>query len=258
MNRCWADCGPHFRSYEFLWNLVEQCDKHFSLVKLSFFAEHHGKGRCDGAFGLQRRWVADYARANNITSLTDMQVALEQGAAATMALDPPPYGPGYHIKVFEPAKKEVTRKLDVAGTGLQIEYTYSILLEKVGPGHVRVYNYILSDRVANKAHGTLVCRAESVEQKCTDEWRRSYRAVAPEKSPLNVQLLQRRRDKQKHCLELANVTRRDPVLTALRRREARQQHAKKKYERQKRILAVNLKEAASESDESSDSSSSAA
>ena len=54
-----SDCGPHFRAYEFLWFLVVRCQKEFPMVFLHFFVEHHGKGRNDGQFGLQRRWIVN-------------------------------------------------------------------------------------------------------------------------------------------------------------------------------------------------------
>ena len=252
---CWADCGTHFRSYEFLWNLAELCESTFPVTQLNFFAEHHGKGRCDGAFGLQRRWVAEWARTHTITSLETMREALEAGAATTMRLDPPPHGPSYKIKVFVPEPKSECKKLDVSGTGLQIEYTYCVQFDRASGGHVRVWNYWFSDRAASGKGGDLVGRAKALKSKVTDEWRVSYRAAMPERSPLNIALLQRRKEKQQAFADLTRVSRRDPFLVALRKREKRQEHQKRKYQRQKRVLAVNLEEASasSGSDDSSDS-----
>ena len=252
---CWADCGPHFRSYEFLWNLVEQCRDVFPRVQLHFFAEHHGKGRCDGAFGLQRKWVSDFARTSTIDSLSSMKLALETGAAATMSLDPPPKGPAYYIKVFEPESKTFCKKFDTAGLELQIEYTYCLLLERARAGHVRVVNYVFSDRESAGKAGVTVGRAECTIQKCTDEWRRSFRAQQPEKNPLNVALLQRRLHKQRTFADIGPVSRRDSRLVELRKREKRAAHARSKYLRQKRVFAVNLKADSTSSDETDSSSS---
>eukprot|EP00435_Cladocopium_sp_Y103_P031476 s1340_g8.t1 len=253
---CWADCGAHFRSYEFLWNLVEQCRDRFPHVTLHFFAEHHGKGRCDGAFGLQRRWVADYARTTTIDSLQGMKSALETGAEMTMSLDPPPQGPAYKVKIFEPKKKDSVKKFDVSGTDLQIEYTYCLSLERATQGHVRVRNFCFSDRLQNQNSGSMVGKASCTTQKCTEEWRRSYRQQVPEKTPLNTALLQRRLERQKMFSNLPMVSRRDSVLTALRRKEKRAAVARVKYQRQKRVLAVNLQEADSSSGEDTSSESS--
>ncbi|CAK9057397.1 Uncharacterized protein SCF082_LOCUS30952, partial [Durusdinium trenchii] len=205
---CWADCGPHFRSYEFLWNLVEH-----------------------------------------------MKLALETGAAATMSLDPPPKGPAYYIKVFEPESKTFCKKFDTAGLELQIEYTYCLLLERARAGHVRVVNYVFSDRESAGKAGVTVGRAECTIQKCTDEWRRSFRAQQPEKNPLNVALLQRRLHKQRTFADIGPVSRRDSRLVELRKREKRAAHARSKYLRQKRVFAVNLKEDSTSSDETDSSSS---
>ena len=254
---CWADCGPHFRSYEFVWNLVAQCQSVFPKVYLHFFAEHHGKGRCDGAFGLQRRWVADYARTCTIDSLDGMRQALEAGAAATMALHPPPQGPAYKVKVFEPEAKQYCKKLDLSGLDLQIEYTYCIMLERASRGHARVFNYVFSDRPSCGKKGILVGRAECTSVKCTDDWRRSFRAQQPEKTPLNISLLQRRWAKQKQFAEGEAISRRDPWLVALRRKEKRWAHNKRKYEQQKRVLAVNLQEDSASSQQTDSSSCSA-
>ena len=210
---CWADCGAHFRSYEFLWNLSEQCEKRFKRVRLHYFAEHHGKGRCDGTFGLQRHWVADFARTSTINSLQGMKEALISGAAATMALGPPPDGPSYHIKVFEPAPKESIKKFDVSGTELQIEYTYCIGLERGVGSKVVARNYIFSDRCTKASSSITIGYAKCVVQKSTEGWRLSYRATAPEKSPLNVTLLQRRLAKQKEFAQLAGVQRRSRSLS---------------------------------------------
>lgn len=252
--RCWADCGAHFRSYEFLWNLAEHCRDTFAQVHLHFFAEHHGKGRCDGAFGLQRRWVADYARSHTIDSLEGMRKALESGAAETMCQDPPPRGPNYLIKVFEPEPKRDCKKLDTSGIDLQIEYTYCIVLERAPRGHVRIHNYVFSDRPGLAKPSILVGKATYVVQKCTDEWRRSYRAQKPERTPLNVTLLQRRLAKQKDFADTVQFSRRDPLLVALRRREKRQAHNKAKFQRQKRVLAVNLQEDSASSADTGSSS----
>ena len=56
------------------------------------------------------------------------------------------------------------------------------------------------------------------------------RRDSPGEKPLNVTLLRRRLAKRKEFAQLAGVTRRDPLLTALRRKEARAAHAKGKYQ----------------------------
>lgn len=175
--------GAHLRSYEFAWNLVEQCREKFPTTVLNFFAAHHGKGYCDGAFGLQRHWVSQYARTRNIECLDHMRAALEEGAQGTMALDPPPDGPAYYVKVFEPSPKTAVNKLDTAKCDLQIEYTYCVLFSRAAVGHVRGWNFVYSDRIDKRSAGKSIGTIQSISTPCSDEWRRSYRATQPEKEP---------------------------------------------------------------------------
>ena len=255
----WADCGPHFRSYEFLYNLSELCRTRFHVVVQNYYAEHHGKGRCDGSFALQRRWISDFARQRNIESLADMKAALQQGAEETIALDPPPHGPSYYIRDFVPQKQNVCRKLDNTGTGFQIEYSYCVLFERAAD-RIRGWNFWYSDRCHDRRLGESIGQVVCSESPASEDWRMSYRTSKPEKTPLNVSLLNRRREKQEAFMrgtDFAACSRRDSFVQALVRREKQAASSKAKYVRRKRALAVNLREAANSSDSDSDSSSAA-
>ncbi|CAK8992137.1 unnamed protein product [Durusdinium trenchii] len=249
----WCDTGTHFRSYEFAWNLVEQCREKFPTTVLNFFAAHHGKGYCDGAFGLQRHWVSQYARTRNIECLDHMRAALEEGAQGTMALDPPPDGPAYYVKVFEPSPKTAVNKLDTAKCDLQIEYTYCVLFSRAAVGHVRGWNFVYGDRIDKRSAGKSIGTIQSISTPCSDEWRRSYRATQPEKNPLNIVLLQRRKEKQQAFVD-TTCSRRSTFMEALCRRERQSAKQKAKYLRRKRVLAINLDDGGSSSDDSSSDS----
>ncbi|CAE8608254.1 unnamed protein product, partial [Polarella glacialis] len=220
-----ADCGPHFRSYEFLWCLVEVCKSKFPTVFLHFLLEHHGKGRNDGQFGLQRRWAVDYARDHVISDVSDMKGALEAGAMMTMSLDPPPAGPSYHIVVFTPAAKpKFVDKLDNSKTDLQIEYTYCLRIQRHPvPMYVAVIkDFVYSDRSTDEQKGVSIGNVVMKRQPAKEEsWRVSYRKTEPEKDNLNVGVLQRRLDHQKHA-KLANLaSRADPEIVKLARDQRR-------------------------------------
>ena len=224
---------------------------------LNFYAEHHGKGRCDGSFALQCCWIADYARRQSISCLADMKAALEAGAKETMSLDPPPSGPSYYIRDYVPDKKAVCSKLDASGTDLQIEYTYCIQLERRPDGQVRGLNFCFSDRSHDPNLGQSFGLAACVESPATAEWWISYRKEAPEKTPLNVTLLSRRLAKQEMFMrgtQYAACSRRDTFLQALVRREQQAASSKSKYTRRKRVLAVNIAEASGSDSDSSSSS----
>ncbi|CAE8581407.1 unnamed protein product, partial [Polarella glacialis] len=227
-----ADCGPHFRSYEFLWCLVEVCKSKFPTVFLHFLLEHHGKGRNDGQFGLQRRWAVDYARDHVISDVSDMKGALEAGAMMTMSLDPPPAGPSYHIVVFTPAAKpKFVDKLDNSKTDLQIEYTYCLRIQRHPvPMYVAVKDFVYSDRSTDEQKGVSIGNVVMKRQPAKEEsWRVSYRKTEPEKDNLNVGVLQRRLDHQKHA-KLANLaSRADPEIVKLARDQRREAKRKAKY-----------------------------
>ena len=46
-----TDCGPHFRSKEFIYNAKSISDKYDLNVSVNFFGEHHGKSEINGMFG---------------------------------------------------------------------------------------------------------------------------------------------------------------------------------------------------------------
>ncbi|CAE8608691.1 unnamed protein product, partial [Polarella glacialis] len=228
-----ADCGPHFRSYEFLWCLVEVCKSKFPTVFLHFLLERHGKGRNDGQFGLQRRWAVDYARDRVISDVSDMKGALEAGAMMTMSLDPPPAGPSYHIVVFTPAAKpKFVDKLDNSKTDLQIEYTYCLRIQRHPvPMYVAVIkDFVYSDRSTDEQKGVSIGNVVMKREPAKEEsWRVSYRKTEPEKDNLNVGVLQRRLDHQKHA-KLANLaSRADPEIVKLARDQRREAKRKAKY-----------------------------
>ena len=248
-----ADTGTHFRSYEFLWNVIELTRSRFACASLNFFIEHHGKGYCDGAFGLQRHWVSQFARTKNIECLADMHAAIEAGAAGTMSLDPPPLGPAYYVKSFKPSPKTHIFKLDTSLCDIQIEYTYCIFFDRASDGHVRGWNFWYSDRVDKRTLGSSIGKLKAIKVPCKEDWRLSYRATQPEKNPLNVDLLKRRMAKQSAFIDSSGASRRTNFMQALLRREKQGAKQKAKYLRQKRALAINLEEGQDSRDSESES-----
>ena len=120
----WADCGTHFRGYLFLWELRSVClEFGLAVAVLHLYAEHHGKGRCDGQFGLQRRWTDEWAEKHVIKNLEDLIQACRAGAQAAMRSDAPPVGPSYEIVHFNPAKPSEAFGLDEKAADFMIEYT---------------------------------------------------------------------------------------------------------------------------------------
>ena len=54
-----TDCGPHFRSQEFLYRVAELKTDEMNYVSLNNFAEYHGKSVVDSHFG---RLIKDFPK----------------------------------------------------------------------------------------------------------------------------------------------------------------------------------------------------
>jgi hypothetical protein len=198
--QAWSDCGPHFRSYMFLWELVRILkDYSFANVYMNYYGEHHGKGRCDGAFGLQSRWIADYSREHVISTLENLLTAMRVGAADTMNSDPG--GPRYIIVEWLPEKPLLNHTLNQKSTTLLIEYTYCLHITRALQAHgAAIYDFVYNDRIGIPGAGRHVgCIEPCVYDAGGEEWRFSYRKTVPESAPLQAALLRRRLDKQRHA-----------------------------------------------------------
>ena len=53
-------------------------------VELHFFAEHHGKGRVDGHFGVCAQWLRDHSRRKTINSPELLFEAFDLGGRVAM------------------------------------------------------------------------------------------------------------------------------------------------------------------------------
>ena len=73
-------------------------------ASLILFAEHHGKGRNDGASGLQRSWVDEVTCTRVIEESRDFSAALQERAAETMRWDHPPLGPECDVVPRDPSR----------------------------------------------------------------------------------------------------------------------------------------------------------
>ena len=101
--------------------------------------------------------------------------------------------------------------------------------------------------------GSSIGKLKAIKVPCKEDWRLSYRATQPEKNPLNVDLLKRRMAKQSAFIDSSGASRRTNFMQSLLRREKQGAKQKAKYLRQKRALAINLKEGQDSSDSESES-----
>ena len=172
----WSDYGPHFHAYAFLATAVDflQTSPHLTTVYFNFFGEHHGKGRNDGQFGLQRRWLDSFTQRHVIASAENLLRALKEGASQSMTCDPPPKGPCYQIMHFHPKKPLTFLYLDNTATDLKVEYTYCLgfFKTKSTKNPARIVNFIYSDRVSLPDVGRNLGVASVVDRVCADSnWR---------------------------------------------------------------------------------------
>ena len=258
----WTDCGPHYRAYAFLAAGIELMKSYVSLnnVFYHYFGEHHGKGRNDGQFGLQRRWVEDFTMKKTISTLDELLGALRQGAANTMKSDPPPKGPEYNIVHFRPKKPQKYLYLDTSGTNLKVEFTYCVGLKRhQGPTFRAILkDFIYSDTCfqTQKARncGMAVC-VERASQ--AEDWRWSYRTDSPEKEPLPESLLRRRLEHQKSAKTFL-ACRRSTEMARLLKEEEQRARKSAKDKRESKVFAQGSSSASESSDAESSSSSSSA
>eukprot|EP00438_Fugacium_kawagutii_P026261 Skav211347 [mRNA] locus=scaffold1797:119875:121381:- [translate_table: standard] len=206
-----------------------------SSFVLHYFGEHHGKGRNDGQFGLQRRWLEAFAARQVISTSEDLFAALREGAEQTMKGDPPPSGPRYDIVHFHPPKPEKFLYLDTSGKDLKIEYTYCLGFHRTKSTQfpVEMFDYTYSDRFGSPENRRRVGLA-TVLEKTSDNafWRTSYRKDEPEKDPVPEQLLQRRLNAQKHA-KTAITSRQQPEMQKLLAREKQRAQRSEKARRER-------------------------
>ena len=255
----WADCGPHFKAYAFAAAAVElaRSSPSLSSCTLHYYGEHHGKGRNDGQFGLQRKWLDAFAARHVISTSEDLFRALREGAGHTMLSDPPPSGPRYEIVHFHPQKPKKFLYLDTSGIDLKIEYTYCLGFHKTNSKDfpVEMFDYTYSDRFGSTEDRRRVGLATVVEKACDDaSWRVSYRKDEPEKDPVPEQLLQRRLNAQKHA-KTGITSRRQPEMQKLLIKE--KQRARRSQKARREQLQFQTQPSGSSSSSSSDSDSEA-
>ncbi len=103
----WSDCGPHFRSYEFIGEmhnrLWESRDK-TQAIRVNYFAEKHGKGLVDGIFAVYRGWLTKIAQEPGIVVKFpgELMIKLREQASAAMKLNKSVH---YELKLFESDRK---------------------------------------------------------------------------------------------------------------------------------------------------------
>jgi hypothetical protein len=223
----WADCGPHFRSYEFAGHLLTVVHRRHALkaTQLNFFVEKHGKGRCDGSFGLMEKWLTDYCHEHDIEDFLTFIAALQEGARCTMDKDPPPKGPKYTAIAFDPPPKpKLVVELDC--DEVKVESTYCLRAVASGRpvgkvelhcGDITLQDWMFSDRVGRCAMPEKLSTYQRTKERAVKDlpWRKSYRKTQPEKAKPKHETLQRRLVAQQQFKEGGRAHRHEGVVGKL-------------------------------------------
>eukprot|EP00435_Cladocopium_sp_Y103_P075602 s140_g60.t1 len=254
----WSDCGPHFRAYAFAATAVDilRDSASFQEIYFSFFGEHHGKGRNDGQFGLQRRWLEDFAQRNVISTCEQLLKALKVGASHSMLSGPPPTGPEYQIVHFHPEKPRTFLYLDVSAKDLKIEYTYCLAFFKTASKNfpARMTDFVYTDRIDLVDGGKSLGHATVVDKVCdAEDWRVSYRKDQPEKEALPEALLQRRLQAQKYA-KTSLTQRRSTEMERVLSDERRRAHKSQKAQRERIQFKASTSSSSATSSSDSDAS----
>ncbi len=86
---------------------------------------------------------------------------------------------------------------------------------------VEIKDFIFPDRIGNAASGSSIGEVVIYETAApTPDWRVSYRQTEPEKQPLNIDLLKRRLEKQRHAKNNTFTARHEPGLQKILHSEA--------------------------------------
>ena len=64
----WMDVGPHFKSKENLYNLLNM----FNNVTLNYFCEKHGKSPCDSHFSTISKWLQEIIKYKHILTVDQL------------------------------------------------------------------------------------------------------------------------------------------------------------------------------------------
>lgn len=109
MSRCdfFFDRGTHFLAYEVLtWCCVDFTISHNCVSGFHTFAEHHGKGPCDGLASRVQGWIAEWCKKKVIENEDDFVNAVSAGASGRVDQHD-----RYVVRHFEPTdiKHQKTR-----------------------------------------------------------------------------------------------------------------------------------------------------
>ena len=76
----YTDCGPHFRSKEFIYRVRKASTERNKGISLHYFGEYHGKCIVDGHFGRISQLFRERVDIRRINSLNELRYVFEEEA----------------------------------------------------------------------------------------------------------------------------------------------------------------------------------
>ena len=120
----WSDCGPHFRTAQFLSHLEQSWVLPSKItISVNFCVERHGKSEVDALFSQCNSWLARAKQDPEcyITEVDELVAALKHESQKVQRLDPS--GVKYIVRRWDPPEKPALY-WDCEGTDLKIRKTY--------------------------------------------------------------------------------------------------------------------------------------
>ena len=207
----WCDTGPHFRAYEFLSYWCVYVPKLLKIdAMLSFFAEHHGKGRVDAHFGHLSEWLRLAAAVAVISDAPGLVDAWRKHAAQAYD-DSGKTAANCTFVDFTPPAKASLPQDTLNNAALQLRISRSMCWAGVrwkGTDAVRLHNYVFTGAQRSTWVGP-VLKATGDDT----DWRQAYRKEEPEFEPPPLAKLKKRFLWQKHVAPDGLSTRLRPLGT---------------------------------------------
>eukprot|EP00435_Cladocopium_sp_Y103_P063982 s508_g25.t1 len=254
----WSDCGPHYKGYDhvagWIGNWVEAVPPR--SVKLSFFAEKHGKGQVDGLFGQVEGWLKNYLKkpGRQISTIDDMESVLRSEAARATKLD----ATMQYIVVRWEAEHKPPGAWVLPQPEFQISKTYCLHLMPGNPT-LRIRNTSLLDRTFSDVDGQKVAKTYpkvELADIADPTWRRGFFSntrwdrKAPKRGETDA-IVSRYEEHQRRKMPTPNLE--DDWERAARKQASKLLRRREKWAHMKK---ATLKEESSSSSSSSSSESS--
>ena len=186
----WSDVGNHFRSKRFFGYWLYDLKDRFPTTKLELLPPGHGKGPCDGHFGVMMRWREEGARLHVIKTLAQYVKVMNNAAKAARRMNP--RQPKRIFYAFTPPDKKDLPQSEISTKVLKecelpMKETFSWMSVREGV-HTRLSGGVLAD-VPHTQHTYLAPADVSVDVAKKPDWKSYYQQKDPTARKINLKPL---------------------------------------------------------------------